>query len=186
MLICWGISGSFCTVRRAIEQMKTVINEGHEIIPVGSAVFLHTDTRFGRAQDLKNEIESLCKRRLIGTIAEAEPVGPVMRPDLAVIAPASGTTLAKLAHGVYDTPVTLAAKACLRTGTPLLLGAATNDALSGNFENIARLYTRKNIYFVPMRQDDPEKKPFSMVCDFNVLPAAICAAAAGKQLAVWQ
>lgn len=182
MLICWGLCGSFCTAGRAIDEMQSVVNAGHDVLPVGSFAFLENDTRFGKAADLRHRIETVCGRKMISSLVDAEPVGPVLKPDLAVIAPASGTTLAKLAAGIYDTPVTLAAKAHLRSGRPLLLGIATNDALSGNFENIARLFTRKNIFFVPFFQDDPQNKPFSLVCDFSSIPAAIDAASNQRQL----
>lgn len=185
MRICWCFCGSFCTVRRAVNALKTVVGSGNTVIPVGSFAFMNTDTRFGRCREIVREIEDLSGNPMIGTLEDAEPVGPVLRPDLTVIAPATGNTLAKLACGIYDTPVTLAAKAHLRQERPLLIALATNDALSGNFENIARLFTRKNIFFVPMRQDDPVNKPFSMVCDFERIPEAIDAAAKGVRLPVF-
>ena len=132
--------------------------------------------------EIVNEIETVCKRKMILTLTDAEPIGPKLCPELMIVAPTTGSTLANLRHGIYDTPVTLAAKSHLRNDRPLLIALATNDALSGNFENLAALYNRNNYYFVPLRQDDPERKPFSLVCDFERIPAAVDAAAAGKQL----
>ena len=182
MLICFGFCGSFCTVGRAMRQLQALKERGHELLPVGSFAFCRTDTRFGRADELRVRIEEICGKALIDDLVGAEPVGPVYKPDLMVIAPTTGNTLSKLRHGVYDTPVTLAAKAHLRAGRPLLLALATNDALSGNFENLAALYNRKNIFFLPLRQDDPVRKPFSLVADFERIPEAVDAAARGEQL----
>ena len=182
MLICFGLCGSFCTVERAIGQMKALKDAGHGLLPVGSEIFCATDTRFGKHETIREEIERICGRPPIDTLTAAEPIGPVMKPDLCLIAPCTGNTLSKLRHGIYDTPVTLAAKACLRSARPLLIALATNDALSGNFENLAALYNRKNVFFVPLRQDDPANKPYSLVCDFERVPEAVEAAREGRQL----
>lgn len=182
MLICYGLCGSFCTAARSLDAMEQLKNRGYDLLPVGSTVFCKTDTRFGKASEILSKIETLCQRPMISTLTDAEPVGPVLKPDAMIIAPLTGSSLSKLSHGISDTPVTLAAKAHLRNGRPLLLGLATNDALSGNFENLARLYTRKNIYFVPMREDDPQNKPSSLVCDFARIPEALEAALGGRQL----
>ena len=182
MLICYGFCGSFCTVGRSVSELRRLKNAGHDLIPVGSFAFSQNDTRFGKAEEIVNEIETICKRKMILTLTDAEPIGPKLCPELMIVAPTTGSTLAKLRHGIYDTPVTLAAKSHLRNDRPLLIALATNDALSGNFENLAALYNRINYYFVPLRQDDPERKPFSLVCDFERIPAAVDAAAAGKQL----
>lgn len=182
MKICYGICGSFCTVGRSIAVLEELKKEGHDLLPVGSDHFLHTDTRFGKAKELQKKIEEICAHPMISTLAEAEPVGPVLRPDIMVIAPLTGNSLSKLAHGQSDTPVTLAAKAHLRNGKPLLLALASNDALGGNFENLARLYQRKNIFFLPLLQDDPVKKPNSLVSVFEKIPLALRYAMQGKQL----
>ena len=182
MLICYAFCGSFCTARRSITQLRALAARGYDILPVASFNFASTSTRFGDAPDLCAEIEEICRRKLITTLADAEPVGPRFKPDAMIIAPLTGNTLAKLRQGVYDTPVTLAAKAHLRNRRPLLLALATNDALSGNFENLAALYQRKNIFFVPLVQDDPGAKPFSLVADFERIPQALDAALEGRQL----
>lgn len=182
MLICYAFCGSFCTVERSLEALRELKSRGHELLPVGSFNFLATDTRFGRAQEQVRRIEEVCGRKMVGTLVDAEPIGPLIKPDLMVIAPCTGNTLCKLRMGLSDTPVTLAAKAHLRGGKPLLLALASNDALSGNFENLAALYKRKNIFFVPLCQDDPKNKPYSLVCDFEKIPQAVQAAMEGTQL----
>ena len=182
MLICYAFCGSFCTVERSLEALRALKRKGHRLLPVGSFNFLSTDTRFGRAKEQIGRIEEICDGKMISTLEDAEPVGPVLKPDLMVIAPCTGNTLCKLRLGLSDTPVTLAAKAHLRAGKPLLLALASNDALSGNFENLAALYKRKNVYFVPLCQDDPKNKPYSLVCDFERIPQAVQAAMEGRQL----
>ena len=182
MLICYGFCSSFCTVERSLGALKELIGEGHRILPVCSYHFEKTDTRFGRAEEILARIEELCGPPVIRTLQDAEPVGPVHRPALMILAPCTGNTTAKLCHGISDTPVTLAAKAHRRSGKPLLLAFASNDGLSGNFENIARLYGQKNLYFVPLCQDDPINKPYSLVCDFARIPEAAKAAVEGRQL----
>ena len=182
MLICFGLCGSFCTVGRAVAQMKKLVDDGNEMLAVGSFAFCSTDTRFGSCAQIKNEIRGICGRPVIETLDAAEPIGPVIKPDLMILAPCTGNSLAKLRHGIYDTPALLAAKSHLRNCRPLLIALATNDALSGNFENLAALYNRKNVFFVPLLQDDPAKKPCSLVCDFERIPEAADAALNGRQL----
>lgn len=182
MKICYGFCGSFCTMERSVGMLRRLREEGHELYPAASFNALNVDTRFGRASDFRKEIERICGRPVIDTIEKAEPVGPVLKPDLMIIAPLTGNSLAKLAAGISDTPVTLAAKAHLRAERPLLLCLATNDALGGNFGNLAQMYQKKRIYFLPMRQDDPVNKPRSLVCAFEMIPEAARAAANGRQL----
>ena len=126
--------------------------------------------------------ESLCGRQAVLTIEGAEPIGPKLCPEMFVIAPCTGNTLAKLANGITDTPVTMAAKSHLRNGRPLVIAVATNDALSANLKSIATLLEKKNVYFVPMAQDDPIKKPHSMIADFSRIGEAVLAAWGGTQL----
>ena len=142
----------------------------------------HTDSRFGTAAEHRRRLEALAGRSAVTSIAEAEPLGPKEPMDALLIAPCTGNTLAKLAHGVTDSSVTMAAKAHLRNGRPLVIAFSTNDGLSGSAENIARLLNRKNVYFVPFRQDDPIKKPCSLQADFSLLSDAVAAALDGKQL----
>lgn len=181
-MICYGLCGSFCTLDKSLEQMKILVDLGEEILPVVSYNLYSTDTRFGTAESFLNRITEISKREPIHTIEDAEPIGPLIKPEILIIAPCTGNTLAKIANGISDTPVTLAAKSHLRNNRPLILAIATNDGLAGNFKNISALYVRKNIYFVPMVQDDIIKKPSSLVSNFSLIPAAVDAAKKGKQL----
>jgi len=177
----WGVCGSFCTIARSCAVMASLAGQW-EIIPILSDNVQHTDTRFGRAEEVRRSIEQTAGNPALCTIPEAEPLGPKTPLDLMVIAPCTGNTLAKLAQGITDTPVTMAAKAHLRADRPLVIALASNDALSANLWNLAILLNRKNIYFVPLCQDDPAGKPHSLVCRFEWLPKAIEAAQQGKQL----
>ena len=141
-----------------------------------------TDTRFGKAADFIWEIEDICKNKIIHTIVGAEPIGPKRMVDAMLISPCTGNTLAKLAGGITDTPVTMAAKSTLRFGLPVVINLATNDALGASAQNIGRLMNTKNIYFVPLRQDDPVKKPMSLVADFTQLLPTALNALEGRQL----
>ena len=181
MLICYAFCGSFCNFERSFAELSKLVEAGHEIIPVCSYHFAATDTRFGRAQANLARIEALCGKSVIASIEQAEPIGPKMHPDVMVISPCTGNTLAKLACGISDTPVTLAAKAHLRNRRPLLLALASNDALSANFKNLATLYEKKNVFFVPLCQDDVLKKPSSLVCEFTMLGQSIEEAVQGRQ-----
>lgn len=169
MKIVFCLCGSFCTFGRGIAELEKLAAAGHEIIPVMSFNAYETDTRFGTAAMFRERIVAAAGREVIHTIAGAEPIGPVMKPDLTIIAPCTGNTLAKLANGITDTPVTMAAKSTLRCDLPLVIALATNDALSANLSNIATMRNRKNVHFVPMGMDDPENKPHSLVADFERL-----------------
>ena len=181
MVICYGFCGSFCNFERAFAEFEKLIRQGHTLIPVCSYHFCSTDTRFGKAKALVQRIEEAAGRTVIHTISEAEPVGPILKPDVMIICPCTGNTLAKLACGISDTPVTLAAKAHLRNRRPLVLAVASNDALSANFRNVATLYEKKNVFFVPLCQDDILKKPSSLVCDFPQLGETLVEAMANRQ-----
>ena len=152
-----------------------------EILPIMSFNAYNTDTRFGKSEDWINKIEELCGKRIIHTISDAEPLGPKISLDALVIAPCTGNTLAKLANGITDTPVCMAAKAHLRSDRPLVIALASNDAMSANLGNLGTLLSRKNIYFVPMVQDEPVKKPHSLVADLSLLPKTLEDAFSGKQ-----
>lgn len=178
----FAFTGSFCTFRKAIDEMKEIKKEGHNIIPIMSYNAYSTDTRFGKAEAFRNEIEEICLNPIISSIAASEPIGPKKLLDILVIEPCTGNTLAKLATGIADTPVTLAAKSHLRNQRPLLIAVSTNDALSGAAKNIGNLLNYKNLYFVPYKQDDPAGKPTSIVADFSKTREALYAALNGKQL----
>ena len=181
-MIGYALCGSFCTHARAVDTLRNLRARGHEILPIVSEIVYETDTRFGTADDLISELESICGRKTVHTIAAAEPLGPKTPLDLLIIAPCTGNTLAKLAAGVTDSSVCMAAKAHLRSDRPLLLALASNDAMSANLQNIATLLNRKNVFFVPVRQDDPTSKPHSLVAEFSLVPQALEQALAGRQM----
>ena len=182
MKIGFAFCGSFCTFAPAIEQLKHLADIGHELVPIMSFNASSIDTRFGTAADHISKIEAICGRSIIKTIEAAEPFGPREKLDMLIICPCTGNTLAKLALGVTDTPVTMAAKAHLRCDRPLLIALATNDGLSANLSNLNAMQKRKSVYFVPLTQDDPEHKPHSVVCSFDKLTDSLYAALRGEQL----
>lgn len=162
--------------------LEAVRAQWRNIVPIVSECTAATDTRFGKAHDLMREMERICDRRVISTIAAAEPIGPKKLLDLLIIAPCTGNTLGKLAAGITDTCVTMAAKAHLRNGRPVLIAPSTNDGLSTSAVNIGELLTRKNIYFVPFGQDDPANKPTSLTADLSQIVPAALAALEGRQI----
>lgn len=180
--IGFAITGSHCTLEKIIEPMKRLVESGNTVFPIISASVASTDTRFGQAKDWRAKFEEITGNPVIDSIAAAEPVGPKLNLDAVVVAPATGNTLAKIANAVTDTAVTMAVKAQLRNERPVILGIATNDGLAGNARNIGVLLDKKNIFFVPFGQDDPQGKPRSLVCDMAQLEATIEAALAGKQI----
>ena len=177
-----AMCGSFCTFSKAFEQMIKLKAAGAELTPIMSYHAATLDTRFGTAEENIMTAENICGRGVINTIPLAEPVGPKKMFDLLIVCPCTGNTMAKLAAGITDTPVTMAVKSHLRNGRPVLIAAATNDALSASAKNIGTLLNIKNIYFVPIKQDDFVKKPRSAVADFSVIPEAAKAALNGRQL----
>ena len=181
MNVGFALCGSFCTFSSAFEAMQTVAKI-HTVIPIFSQHAAAIDTRFGTAREHLARATEICGKPPILTIAEAEPIGPKGLLDALVIAPCTGNTLAKLAHGITDTTVTMAAKSHLRNGRPVVIAVSTNDALSGAAENIGRLMAKRNIYFVPFRQDAPRQKPTSMVADFTKILPALEAALNGHQI----
>ena len=181
MKIGFALCGSFCTYSKIFPIMEALAKE-HTVIPIFSDNSYCADSRFGTAEEHIRKAESICGRPALHTIPEVEPIGPKKLLDILVIAPCTGNTLAKLAHSIADTPVTMAAKSHLRNGGPVLVGISTNDGLGGAAENIGKLLARKNYYFVPYGQDDPTGKPTSIVADYGQIPQAIEAAIKGKQL----
>lgn len=178
----FAFCGSYCTFDKAMETLEKVHGQYGDVYPIVSERSAATDTRFGNAHDFMREMQRICDKRVISTIKDAEPIGPKELLDVLVICPCTGNTLAKLATGITDSSVTMAAKAHLRNGKPLIIAVATNDGLSANAKNIGMLLEKKHVYFVPFRQDDPVKKPASLVADFTLVPAAIEAALQGRQL----
>ena len=179
-MIGFALCGSFCTIDGALAEMERLALRYPVLGIVSEAVFA-TDTRFAPAKSVRERIVGITGRPLIHSIVEAEPLGPKTPLEALIICPCTGNTLAKMALGITDSSVTMAAKAHLRSNRPLVIALASNDALSANLKNIGTLLSRKHIYFVPMKQDDPEKKPHSLVADFSLLPATLEAALSGKQ-----
>ena len=165
----YAITGSYCTHAKSIAQLKKLLENNINVVPILSENVFTTDTRFGYAKDFIEEVESLCQKKVVHSICEAEKFGPSLPLDNLIIAPCTGNTLAKLAHGITDTAVCMAAKAHMRQSRPLLIALASNDAMSANLANIATMLCKKNVFFVPLRQDDPIGKPHSLVADFDVL-----------------
>ena len=181
MTVGFAMCGSFCTLSKAVEQIANLIKLNYTVIPIMSEITYSTDTRFGKADDFIKRIEELCGRNVIHTITEAEPIGPRKMLDALIIAPCTGNTLGKLANGITDTSVTMAAKSHLRNGRPLIINVSTNDGLGSAAKNIGQLMNYKNIYFVPLTQDDSEKKPRSLVADFRKIPECVEQALKGVQ-----
>ncbi|MDD5923501.1 MAG: dipicolinate synthase subunit B [Clostridia bacterium] len=178
----YAICGSFCTHKETLEQMENLVHDGYNIIPILSYNSSTTDTRFGTAKSLKEKIAKITPNPIIDTIVDAEPIGPKKMCDLLVIAPCTGNTLAKLCNGITDTPVTMAAKSHLRIGRPVLIALCTNDALGASAQNFGRLINTKNIFFVPLYQDAPDKKPNSLVARFNLMEQSVPMALSHQQL----
>lgn len=176
-----AVTGSHCTFSRALEAFRP-LKRDYTLVPILSGAAAGTDTRFFAASAFRAELEAFCGREAVDTIVKAEPLGTAQRLDALLVAPCTGNTLAKLARGVTDTAVTMACKAHLRNGASLILAISTNDGLSGSAESIAALLQRKNVYFVPFRQDAPHQKPFSLQSDFDLLGETIKAAMEGRQL----
>ena len=176
-----ALCGSYCTYENLFQAAETLA-ESYDLIPIMSENAAETDTRFGTATQHIKRLMLLSGHKVVTTIAEAEPLGPKTPLDALLIAPCTGNTLAKLSHGITDTAVTMAAKAHLRNGRPVIIALSTNDGLSGSAENIARLLNRKHFYFVPFRQDAPHQKPFSLQSDFALLGETVKAAMEGRQL----
>ncbi len=181
-MIGYAFCGSFCTISRSLSEMERLLLADYEIQPIMSEAVFTTDTRFGRAEELRARVEELTGKRIIHTVVEAEPLGPKNPLEALVIAPCTGNTLAKIASGITDTAVTMAAKAHLRCDRPTLISLASNDSMSQNLSNIATLLLRKRVFFVPMKQDDPKSKPHSLVAEFSQIPESLSAALLDKQL----
>ncbi len=171
--IGFALTGSFCTLESAVEEIKKLIEAGAVVVPMATKSVLETDTRFGKARYWVELIEGLTQREVWSSITQTEPIGPKSLLDLLVIAPCTGNTLAKIALGITDNAVTLAVKAQLRNAKPVLIAVSTNDGLGNNAKNIGILQAKKDIFFVPYTQDDPIKKPNSLVAVMSsLLPSA--------------
>ncbi len=180
--IGFAVCGSFCTHKQVLKELERLCGLYETVIPIVSECVAGADTRFGTAEALLERLQTLTGQPVIRDLVAAEPIGPKGLLDVLVIAPCTGNTLAKLANGITDGPVTMAAKAHLRNGRPVVLAIASNDGLSGSARNIGELLVRKHYYFVPFGQDNPRGKPASLIADFTRIPETIEAALRGEQL----
>ena len=178
----FAVCGSFCTHAKVLEALGELVKEYETVIPIASEMSAFTDTRFGSADDLLGRLEELTGREGWYDIPSVEPIGPKKLLEVLVIAPATGNTVAKLAAGITDTAVTMAAKAHLRNGGPVVIALASNDGLSAGAKNIGELLVRKNYYFVPFGQDNAIQKPCSLVADFSKITETVDAALRGEQI----
>lgn len=180
--IGFALTGSFCTFAKVIPELEKLVSEGADIMPIISEAVDKYDTKFGKADEWKARIEGITGKKLIKTIVDAEPIGPKSLLDILIVAPCTGNTLGKLTNGITDTPVTMAAKAHLRNGKPLVLAISTNDGLGANAKNLGLMLNMKNVYFVPFGQDDPVKKCNSLTANNILILPTILEALKGKQL----
>lgn len=178
----FAVCGSFCTHEKVLEALKKLTAAYETVIPIASENAAFTDTRFGTSDDLLERLEDLTGQEVLCDLPSVEPIGPKGLLDVLVIAPATGNTIAKLAAGITDTTVTMAAKSHLRNGRPVVIAMASNDGLSAGAKNIGELLVRKNYYFVPFGQDNAVQKPCSLMADFDKLPETVDAALRGEQL----
>lgn len=181
-MIGFAVCGSFCNRENTLNAAHALCEAGYSLLPILSEKTATTDTRFGTAESFRVMIESICKRDSFVSISQSETISNANRLDLLVVCPCTGNTLSKLACGISDGAVTLAVKAHARNGGKTVIALASNDALSGSFVSVAKLYNRKNFFFVPLAQDDPINKATSLVCDFTLLQKTVEAAFEGKQL----
>ena len=181
-LVGFALCGSFCTHAQVLRELERLCGEYETVLPIVSPVCTYTDTRFGTAEDFLAAVERLTGHSVIQTVRDAEPIGPKGLLDVLVIAPCTGNTLGKLAGGITDTAVTMAAKSHLRNQRPVVIAMASNDGLSGAAKNIGELLVRKGYYFVPFGQDDPDRKPCSLMADFTLIGETVRAALEGRQL----
>ena len=176
------LTGSYCTFKKTIEIIKNLAAEGFEIFPMMSENAYKTDTRFGKAADFVGQIEEITGKEVLAKIEQVENIGPKKYFDVLVIAPCTGNTLSKMANGITDTAATMAAKASLRNNIPVVINISTNDGLSGSAKNLGILLNTKNVYFVPLSQDDPIKKPASLVADFGKIKDTLIKALNNEQI----
>ena len=181
-IIGFAMCGSFCTFDKVLTQLAHLKTLYPNIIPILSETSSLTDNRFGTAEHFSRRMEEICGHSILSTLTAVEPIGPKEMLDALIIAPCTGNTIAKLANGVADSAVTLAAKAHLRNEAPIVVGVSTNDGLGGNAMNLGKLLARKHFYFVPFGQDDPVHKPCSLVADFSKIPETLSMALEGRQI----
>ncbi len=179
--IGFALTGSFCTLKDAFLLMEK-LKKDYDLVPILSERVASTDTRFFRKEEVLKEVTRICERKPLCDITAVEPLGPQKMLDLLLICPCTGNTLSKMAFGITDTSVTMAAKSHRRAGGKILIGLSTNDALSGSAGSLGKLMDKKGFYFVPLKQDSPIEKPNSLQCDFSLVPDAVKAALIGENL----
>jgi len=182
MKIGFAITSSYCTIEKIMKNVLELVELGYDVVPIASPGVIECDTRFGKGKDFKEVLERITGNSVVSSIIDAERFGPSEKLDLLVVAPATGNFIAKLAHGITDSPVTMATKATLRNGSPIVIGVSTNDGLGLNGENIMKLLNTKNIYFVPFGQDNYVNKPNSLISHFDMLVPTIESALEDKQI----
>ena len=182
MKIGFAITSSYCTVEKIMKNVLELVELGYDVVPIASPGVVNCDTRFGKGKEFKEVLEKITGKEVVSDIIEAEKFGPKEKLDLLVVAPATGNFIAKLANGITDSPVTMATKATLRNGSPIVIGVSTNDGLGMNGENIMKLLNAKNIYFVPFGQDNYINKPNSLISHFDMLVPTINEALNDKQI----
>ncbi|MBQ9264815.1 MAG: dipicolinate synthase subunit B [Clostridia bacterium] len=180
--IGFALTGSFCTFRQIFSVMRELVDSGYEVLPILSYASSREDTRFYLKDDVWQELKDITGKTPLSTLPEVEPIGPKKLVDAYIIAPMTGASMAKFAHGMFDTPALLGAKSHLRNARPVLIAPSTNDGLSTAAENIGKILAMRNVYVVPFGQDDPINKPRSVVADFTKIPEALAAALAGAQM----
>lgn len=178
----FALTGSFCTFSKAFAAMRALTEAGYEVTPVLSYAAAREDTRFYDHETVWKTLQEITGHKPLDTLPQVEPIGPRKLLDIYVIAPMTGVSMAKLANGIFDTPALLGAKSHLRNGRPVLIAPSTNDGLSTAAENLGKILGMRHVYIVPFGQDDPVKKPRSLVADFTQIPEAVAAALAGAQL----
>ncbi len=180
--IGFAMCGSFCTFRKAFETAQNLVDLGANVIPIMSFNAHSISSRFGTAEENATTLEDICKNKIISTIEDAEPIGPKKMLDVLVVAPCTGNTIAKLAVGITDTPVTMAVKSHIRNMRPVVIAISTNDGLANSAKNLGMLQNYKNYFFVPYQQDDSQAKPNSLVARYDMIPKTIEIALTGKQI----
>lgn len=182
LTIGFALTGSFCTIGEAVKQIKNLVDEGANVIPIVSYAVGHFNTRFTNAEELKKRLEQITGNKVFETITDSEPIGPKGLLDAIIVSPCTGNTIAKIANAITDTSVTMAVKAHLRNESPVILGVSTNDGLGANAKNIGALLNMKNIYFVPFYQDDPIGKSNSLLSKNSLTVETLKLALDGKQI----
>lgn len=182
MNIGFAVTGSFCTHAEILKQIKNLVDKGHNILPIVTTSVYTTSTRFGSSQDFIKNLVDITKNKVVYDLVGAEPIGPKNLIDILVVAPCTGNTLAKLANAVTDNAVTMTAKSLMRNNKPIVIAVSSNDALGLNMKNLATLLNSKNIYFVPMHQDNPQKKPKSLIAIWGDIEETILNAVKDEQI----